>query len=77
MQAVRNGDFSVRLPADWDGLPGKLADAFNDIVFANKRLAAELERVSQKVGTEGRTRQRVTSAARPGEWAAMETSVNN
>ena len=77
MQAVRNGDFSVHLPADWDGLPGKLADAFNDIVFANKRLAAELERVSQKVGTEGRTRQRVTSAARPGEWAAMETSVNN
>ena len=26
MQAVRNGDFSVRLPGDWTGLPGKIAD---------------------------------------------------
>jgi HAMP domain-containing protein/signal transduction histidine kinase/DNA-binding response OmpR family regulator len=77
MQSVRNGDFSARLPADWDGLPGKLADAFNDIVFANSRLAEELERVSLKVGTEGKTRQRVVSSARPGAWAAMETSVNN
>jgi HAMP domain-containing protein/CheY-like chemotaxis protein len=77
MQSVRNGDFSVRLPADWDGLSGKLADAFNDIVFANFRLAEELERVSQKVGTEGKTRQRVVTSARPGAWAEMESSVNN
>src|SRR5690348_18279177 len=37
LQAMRIGDFSVRLPHDWVGLPGKIADAFNDIVAANER----------------------------------------
>ena len=32
LQAVRDGDFSVRLPGSWIGLPGKLADTFNEIV---------------------------------------------
>ena len=27
LQAMRVGDFSVRLPHDWVGLPGKIADA--------------------------------------------------
>ena len=39
MQAVRRGDFSVQLPAHWDGIEGKLAEAFNDIALANRRLA--------------------------------------
>src|SRR5262245_37788480 len=32
LQAVRDGDFSVRLPGDWTGLEGKIADTFNEIV---------------------------------------------
>ena len=63
LQAVRRGDFSVRLPGDWTGLDGKIADTFNDIVAANERMAEELERVGQVVGKEGKTRQRV--AVRP------------
>ena len=50
MQAVKNGDFSVRLPGDWTGLDGKIADTFNEIVTANASMARELERV----GTIGR-----------------------
>ena len=34
LQAVRDGDFSVRLPGDQLGLAGKIADTFNDIVAA-------------------------------------------
>jgi hypothetical protein len=26
----RSGDFSVRLPSDWTGVAGKIADAFNE-----------------------------------------------
>ncbi len=55
---------------------GKIADAFNDIVAANQRMAAELERVGQAVGREGRTRQRVKFSNRTGAWGEMETSVN-
>src|SRR5690242_15456735 len=59
MQAVKNGDFSVRLPGDWSGLHGKIADTFNEIVTANAAMASELERVGTTVGKQGRTRQRV------------------
>ena len=37
LQAMRDGDFSVRLPGDWTGLEGKIADTFNEIVAANQQ----------------------------------------
>jgi HAMP domain-containing protein len=77
MQAVSEGDFSVRLPADGTGLNGKLADAFNEIVLMNRTLAGELARVGHVVGREGKTRERVLPSARRGSWLEMEHSVNN
>ena len=59
LQAVQNGNFSVRLPGDQVGLAGKIADTFNEIVAANDHLAAELERVGSLVGKKGQVRQRV------------------
>ena len=59
LQAMRVGDFSVRLPGDQIGLAGKIADTFNEIVAANERMAQQLEHVGQVVGREGKTRQRV------------------
>ena len=76
LQSVRDGDFKVRLPSDKTGLAGKLADAFNDIVAQNQRLAEELERAGQNVGKDGRTRHRVAMERRVGAWGAMESSVN-
>ena len=60
LQAVKAGDFSVRLRGDWDGLPGKIADAFNDIIASNQRMADQLHRVGEVVGKEGITNQRMT-----------------
>ena len=57
LQAVRDGDFSVRLPSDQTGLAGKVADTFNEIVSSNERLARELERAGQIVGKDGRVLQ--------------------
>jgi HAMP domain-containing protein len=76
MLAVRDGDFSVRLPGHWTGLVGKIADAVNDVVASNQRMAEQLERVGQVVGKEGRTRQRVHFTRPVGAWAEMESSVN-
>src|SRR5271168_3671090 len=59
LQAMRVGDFSVRMAGDKEGLPGKIADTFNEIAAANQRIAQQLERVGQEVGREGKTRQRV------------------
>ncbi|TBR14003.1 MAG: response regulator [Lysobacter sp.] len=76
MSAVREGDFGVQLPRHWEGIAGRLAEAFNDIVGQNRQLAVELARVGQVVGREGQTRQRVAPASRQGQWAQMERSVN-
>src|SRR5579864_2867168 len=76
LHAVRDGDFSVRLPSDKTGLAGKIADTFNEIVTSTERLAHELERAGQIVGKEGKTRHRMSSDRRSGAWGAMESSVN-
>src|SRR5215472_11980356 len=76
LQAVRDGDFSVRLPSDHTGLAGKIADTFNEIVTSNQRLAHELERAGQIVGKDGQTSHRMSSDRRSGAWGAMEGSVN-
>ena len=73
---MRDGDFSVRLPVAWVGLEGKIADTFNDIVAANEQMAAELNRVGQAVGKEGKTRERTRFQQSRGSWGKMEASVN-
>ena len=76
LQAMRVGDFSVRMPGNRVGLLGKIADTFNEIVAANERMAQQLERVGHVVGREGKTRQRVKFGWSHGAWGEMENSVN-
>ena len=76
LQAMRAGDFSVRMTGDHLGIEGKIADTFNEIVAANQRMAQQLERVGQVVGREGKTRQRVKFGLASGSWGDMEGSVN-
>ncbi len=77
LQAMRAGDFSVRMTGDHTGVEGKIADTFNEIVAANQRMAQQLEHVGQVVGREGKTRQRVKFDLSSGSWADMEGSVNS
>ena len=76
LQAMRSGDFSVRMTGDYLGIDGKIADTFNEIVAANQRMSQQLERVGHVVGREGKTRQRVKFGLASGSWADMESSVN-
>src|SRR5690242_3922447 len=76
LRAMRAGDFSVRMTGEEDGLLGKIADTFNDIVAANQRMAEQIERVGELVGREGQTRHRVKFGLSGGAWGEMESSVN-
>jgi HAMP domain-containing protein/signal transduction histidine kinase/DNA-binding response OmpR family regulator len=76
LQAVRDGDFSVRLPGSWRGMAGKIADTFNEIAAANERLSGELRRVGDVVGRQGKTGQRVRLGQSRGAWDGMEQSIN-
>ena len=42
LTALKQGDSSVRLPVEWTGMQGKLAETFNDVVELNERMAEEL-----------------------------------
>ena len=44
LMGLKRGDHSVRLPVEWTGLPGKVADAFNAVVELNERMSKELAR---------------------------------
>ena len=76
LQAVRSGDFSVRMLGEQTGVRGKITDLFNDIAAANQRMAQQLEGVGQSVGRDGRTRQRVRLGVSTGAWGEMEQSIN-
>src|SRR3978361_532329 len=59
MLAFRDGDFSVRLPADWPGSEGRVAEAFNQCVAHESRISREVARLSLTVGKVGRLRHRL------------------
>ncbi|MDM0066690.1 HAMP domain-containing protein [Variovorax sp. J31P207] len=77
MTRLRKGDAKVRLPAQWVGLPGKVADIFNELVEQNATLASELVRLRQVVGKEGKLKQRAVMAETRGFWGESIACVNS
>src|ERR1700737_470776 len=76
LTAFKRGDFSVRLPDDWTGLTGKVADTFNDVIGINERMSRELERIGRVVGKEGRISQRISLGAVSEGWADSIGCIN-
>src|SRR2546427_10869280 len=76
LMAFKRGDFSARLPDDWTGIGGKIADTFNDVIATNEKMARELDRISRIVGKEGRITQRATIGDVSNCWAGSIGSVN-
>ncbi len=74
---LKNGDFTARMPVDWTGTAGKVADTLNDIVTANQTLGLELARVSRVVGKEGKLSQRVAVRGSDGVWSESIDAVNS
>src|SRR5262245_66571074 len=76
LTALKKGDFSVRLPSDWAGVNGKIADTLNDVIEINDRLVKEMGRVSRVVERGGKIMQRATAPAGHGSWVSLVESVN-
>jgi HAMP domain-containing protein/signal transduction histidine kinase/DNA-binding response OmpR family regulator len=75
--AFKNGNFSVRMPVDEMGMTGKIADALNDVLELNQRMAREFERISRAVGKEGKITQRASIGPASGAWTDCVESVNS
>ncbi|HEU4428645.1 MAG TPA: HAMP domain-containing protein, partial [Myxococcota bacterium] len=76
LESVRDGDFSVRLPVEWTGLLGRVADRFNEIVAFNEEMANELARMAQVLGKEGKLSRRLRIARTRGAWGEMQVAYN-
>src|ERR1700746_3478829 len=76
LNALKRGDATVRLPTEWPGTLGRVADAFNDILERNERMAQELERLSRVVGKEGKLGRRGTIGDATGFWRDSIDAVN-
>ncbi|MDQ1639332.1 MAG: hypothetical protein QOF62_2671 [Pyrinomonadaceae bacterium] len=74
--AFKKGDFSVRLPGEWTGEAGKIADTLNDIIELSDKTAKEVERVSKVVGKEGKIMHRAAVPAATGSWLRLVDSTN-
>src|SRR5438132_899774 len=64
LNALKRGDGSVRLPADWTGSLGRVADVFNDVV-------------AREVGTEGKLGGQARVKGVAGTWKDLTDSVNS
>jgi HAMP domain-containing protein/signal transduction histidine kinase/CheY-like chemotaxis protein len=76
LKSLKKGDFSTRMPSDWTGLAGKIADTLNDIIETNEQVAEGITNVSRVVGREGRLAQRASVPNVSGGWSTMVKSVN-
>src|SRR5437773_2744929 len=77
LMAFKRGDFSARLPDDWTGVTGKIADTFNDVITTTQRMTQELERIRRVVGKEGRITQQASLGDVSNSWADAIRSVND
>ena len=74
---VKAGDFSVRMPLEWIGVAGKVADDLNEIIIANQALEKELARISRVVGRQGELSQRAVLGGWTQSWSGSLESVNS
>ncbi|MCA1855337.1 response regulator [Massilia oculi] len=76
LMALKKGDFSVRMPSDWTGVSGKIADTLNDIIETKQKVVETVTDVSRVVGREGHLTQRADLPGVVGGWATIISSVN-
>ena len=74
--AFKKGDFSARLPGEWTGEAGKIADTLNEIIELSDRTGKELERVSRVVGKEGKIVHRAAVPTATGSWLRLVDATN-
>jgi len=76
LMALKKGDFSARMPSDWTGMAGKIADTLNDIIETKEKMVHVVTDVSRVVGREGRLTQRAQVPNMAGGWATIISAVN-
>jgi methyl-accepting chemotaxis protein len=46
LMALKKGDFTARMPSDWTGMAGKIADTLNEIIETKEKMVKAVTDVS-------------------------------
>ena len=76
MIAFRDGDFSVRLPVDWAGTDGRIAEAFNQAIAHEERITREVG-AAERDRRQGRPAQAAHVAAGRGRRLGRRRSIRS
>ncbi|MEU2494346.1 HAMP domain-containing protein [Streptomyces sp. NPDC007883] len=76
LTAVRDGDFSARLPEEAHGIMGEIAAVYNGMADQLSLVTSEVTRVAREVGGEGRLGGHARVKGVGGVWQELTTGVN-
>ncbi|MCX4825490.1 HAMP domain-containing protein [Streptomyces sp. NBC_01142] len=76
LTAVRDGDFTTRLPDDAEGLLGEIAAIYNGMLDQLSLVASEVTRVARDVGGQGLLGGHARVPRLSGVWLELTTGVN-
>lgn len=76
LRSFRDGNFDARLPNDLTGVAGDIAQAYNDCLYHNRKIADELDRMSRLVERDGQISKRASLEGAKGAWRGCIESVN-
>src|SRR6266567_4075018 len=76
LTAVRDGDFSMRLPKTGDPLLDQIAVVFNGMVDQLDRFTTEVTRVAREVGRDGQLGGQAEVEGVAGTWKRLTENVN-
>ena len=76
LNAARDGDFHLRLPARGKGMSAALNRAFNELANQREALTKEIGRVGRVIGREGRMTERASTSGADGHWVETVKSLN-
>jgi len=77
LMAFKKGNFAYRLPYDWTGVAGKVADTFNEIMDMQESLVGEVQTVATVMGKEGQLTRRFEHKNAGGSWETMVSALNS
>ena len=74
--AIEEGDFTARLPLDWTGPEGRVADQLNAISARMERFNESLVGLRRQVGQEGKINVRLSIGDSIGNWGEQIEAIN-
>ena len=76
LEAVRQGDLTVKLKKKREDIFGEVADSYNNMVDQLNAFAGEVTRVAREVGTEGKLGGQAEVPGAAGVWQELISNVN-